>query len=329
MRFATYELGGRIATGVVHADRVHQIDESVQSLLDGGLDRALEIGSRALGGPSTDLSEVSLRAPLQPRTIRDFVAFEEHVEGVRRSMSGEGGVGGGGVGEAWYEAPRFYFTNPYTVTGSGSTISPPAACRELDFELEVAAVIGRSGSSVSVEEAGNHIFGYTIFNDWSARDVQRREMQVGLGPAKGKDFASTLGPWIVTADEFTDRRDRDGFLELSCSVDVNGERAGHDSLANMGWSFDSLVAYASRDSWVHPGDVLGSGTMGNGGCLAELWGRRGEKSPPPLHHGDIVTMTVEGIGTLTNTVGESRRVPVVPPARIVDHARVRSERITE
>jgi 2-keto-4-pentenoate hydratase/2-oxohepta-3-ene-1,7-dioic acid hydratase in catechol pathway len=267
------------------------------------------------------MSEVVLLAPLQPNTIRDFVAFEEHVEGVRRSVDGQMGVP-----DAWYEAPRFYFTNPYTVTGPGAVIAPPEACRDLDFELEVAAVIGKSGSNVTMGEAGTHIFGYTILNDWSARDIQRREMQVSLGPAKGKDFSNTLGPWIVTADEMHNHRDAEGFLDISCTVDVNGVRVGHDSLANMGWSFDALVAYASRDSWVHPGDVLGSGTVGNGGCLAELWGLRGEQTPPPLQVGDVVSMTVEGIGTLTNTVGESRPAPSVPAARIVRHPRTRGHR---
>ncbi len=116
-------------------------------------------------------------------------------------------------------------------------------------------------------------------NDWSARDLQAREMKVRLGPAKGKDFATTLGPWIVTADEFADRLDGDGFLPLHAEVSINGERVGEDRISNMGWPFPELVAYAARNSVVRPGDVLGSGTVGNGGCLGELWGRRGELEP--------------------------------------------------
>lgn len=320
MKFATYERGGLTSTGVVHGERVYPVKETMQELLNAGLARALDLGTDALDAPSIELREVRLLAPLQPKTMRDFVAFEEHVEGVRRSVDGQEGVV-----DAWYEAPRFYFTNPYTVSGPGAVIAPPAACRALDFELEVAAVVGESGSNVTMADAHNHIFGYTILNDWSARDIQRREMQVSLGPAKGKDFSNTLGPWIVTADEVHSRRDADGFLDISCTVEVNGQLIGHDSLANMGWSFDALVAYASRDSWVHPGDVLGSGTVGNGGCLAELWGRRGEQTPPPLQTGDVVTMTVVGIGVLENTVGESRAVPEIPTARIVDHPRTRAD----
>lgn len=319
MILATYVHGGETTAGVVDDGMVHSLDCTMAELLAAGLPAALEAGARAVEAVGVPISDVCLLAPLQPSTIRDFVTFEEHVEGVRRSVDGAVGVV-----DAWYEAPRFYFTNPYTVHGTGDTVRPPEACVDLDFELEVAAVVGRSGSSVSVDDAGGHIFGYTILNDWSARDIQRREMQVSLGPAKGKDFANTLGPWIVTADEFDAFRTEDGFFEVGCSVEVNGEEIGRDSLANMGWTFDSMLAYASRDSWVHPGDVLGSGTVGNGGCLAELWGRRGEQSPEPLAFGDVVTMTVDGIGSITNTVGRPRSTPRVPPARRPDREQNRA-----
>ncbi|WP_072805883.1 fumarylacetoacetate hydrolase family protein [Rhodococcoides yunnanense] len=321
MKFATCLHAGAEKSGVVSGRTVHFLDGTMRELIDAGLRHALDLADEALQHDGTDLSDVQLRAPLQPSTMRDFVAFEEHVEGVRRSVDGQEGVV-----DAWYEAPRFYFTNPYTVTGPDEVIRPPALCQALDFELEVAAVIGKAGSNVTVEAASDHIFGYTILNDWSARDIQRREMQVSLGPSKGKDFANTLGPWIVTADEFENRRDADGFIDIECTVDVNGARIGRDSLANMGWTFEALVAYASRDSYVHTGDVLGSGTIGNGGCLAELWGRSGEQSPPPLHSGDVVTMTVEGIGTLSNVVGQSTPAPPVPAARRSDHSAIRNAR---
>ena len=148
-------------------------------------------------------------------------------------------------------------------------------------------------------------------NDWSARDLQRREMKVNLGPAKGKDFASTLGPWLVTADELEPYRDADGFLALEMSVSVNGIQIGNDLLSNMGWPFEELVAYAARGAQVRAGDVLGSGTCGNGGCLAELWGRRGGLDPAPLKPGDVVEMTVEGIGTIRNTVVAGVDLPPV------------------
>ena len=139
---------------------------------------------------------------------------------------------------------------------------------------------GRDGASLTPEQARDHVFGYTILNDWSARDLQSREMKVNLGPAKGKDSATTLGPWLVTADELEPYRDDDGFLALDLRVAVNGVEVGQDLLSNMGWPFEELLAYASRGTWVRAGDVLGSGTCGNGGCLAELWGRRGRTDRP-------------------------------------------------
>ena len=242
----------------------------------GGLDAAHELlrARRRRGRSSTPLADVPLLAPLVPAAIRDFVAFEEHVEGVSASVDGKSEV----VPE-WYQAPTFYFTNPHTVLGPGEPVRPPVTER-LDFELEIAAVIGgvagSDGANLTPEAAASHIFGYTIMNDWSARDLQSREMKVRLGPAKGKDFGTSLGPWIVTADELAPFLDEDGFLAVRAEVFVNGELVGEDLVSNMGWPFPELVAYAARNSRVVPGDVLGSGTVGNGGCLGELWGRAGE-----------------------------------------------------
>ena len=170
-------------------------------------------------------------------------------------------------------------------------------------------------SNLTPEDAASVIFGYTIMNDWSARDLQGREMKVRLGPAKGKDFGTALGPWIVTADELEPFLDADGFLAIRAEVYVNGELIGEDLVSNAGWPFPEFVAYASRNSRVVPGDVLGSGTVGNGGCLGELWGRNGGLVPPPLQEGDDVRMVVEGIGELVGTVGAAVPAPDVPPAR--------------
>jgi 2-keto-4-pentenoate hydratase/2-oxohepta-3-ene-1,7-dioic acid hydratase in catechol pathway len=312
MRLATFlDHAGHERVGVVQQDQVHAFagDRTMRDVIDGGLDAARELAAAALRSPGRALTDVRLLAPLRPASVRDFVAFEEHVEGVRRSIEGAGGVP-----RAWYDAPTFYFTNPHTIVGPDEPVRFPAASLERDFELEVAAVVGRRGRSLTIAEAEDAIFGYTILNDWSARDLQRREMQVGLGPAKGKDFATTLGPWIVTADELRPFVD-DGFLRLHCTVAVNGLVVGRDLLSHMGWNFATLVAYASRDSWVVPGDVLGSGTTGNGGCLAELWGRRGRQDPPPLRNGDVVSITVEGIGSVGNTVAEADPAPALPAFR--------------
>ncbi len=312
MRFATFLLDGQERAAVAGDAGLHPLPggTAVLDLVRAGLPAALEAGRRALGEPALPLQAARLRPPLLPPTIRDFVAFEEHVEGVVASV----GDGAGVVAE-WYEAPTFYFTNPYAVTGPYDDVPVPPGSELLDFELEVAVVVGRDGASLTPEQARDRIFGYTILNDWSARDLQRREMKVSLGPAKGKDSATTLGPWLVTADELERYRDADGFLALDLRVSVNGVEVGQDLLSNMGWPFEDLLAYASRGTWVRAGDVLGSGTCGNGGCLAELWGRRGRLDPPPLHPGDVVEMTVEGIGTIRNQVIPGAELPPVRAAR--------------
>jgi hypothetical protein len=203
MRFVSYSRGGGPAqAGVVSDAGIHPLppNEGVLDLVRSGLPAALAAGQRALGEPAVPLDAVRLLPPLTPPTVRDFVAFEEHVEGIA-----------GEVVPEWYQAPTFYFTNPYALIGAHEDVRIPPGCEMLDFELEVAVVVGRDGASLSAEQARDHIFGYTVLNDWSARDLQRREMKVLLGPAKGKDFASTLGPWLVTADEFEPYRDSDGF----------------------------------------------------------------------------------------------------------------------
>ncbi|XVU23538.1 fumarylacetoacetate hydrolase family protein [Actinoplanes sp. CA-054009] len=315
MKFATVRAGSRTfgvvvsASGSLHPLPAASVPLSVDQLVGLGLSRALEIGAEALRSAPI-ASEVTFLAPVRPTCVRDFVTFESHVEGVRRSVDGSSGVPG-----AWYDAPTFYFTNPHTLTGPSTPVRRPWGCTALDFELEVACVLGSGGTSLTEADAAATIFGYTIFNDWSARDLQSREMQVGLGPAKGKDFATTIGPWLVTADELTARHDADGFLDLACTVSVNGNGVGHDRLTSMGWTFPTMIAYASRDSVVAAGDLLASGTTGGGGCLAELWGRAGRQDPPPLQPGDVVAITVDGLGTLTTTVAEGHPVPPLTPFR--------------
>lgn len=324
MRIARWvDSTGSPGEGFVIGERVVAFPDggTVATVLEGGLDRAREWHARVSDETGVALESVRLRAPLAPASIRDFVAFEEHVEGVSAAVDGKSEV----VPE-WYQAPTFYFTNPHTVLGPDEAVSPPVSER-LDFELELAVVVGGSatddGRTLSIEQSANRIFGYTVMNDWSARDLQGREMKVRLGPAKGKDFGTALGPWIVTADELEPFVDGEGFLAVRAEVFVNGMSVGDDLVSNMGWPFAELIAYASRNSRVVAGDVLGSGTVGHGGCLAELWGRTGEFTPPPLVEGDEVRMTIEGVGTLVNRVGPAIVAPAIPAARSRSRARSR------
>ncbi len=317
MKFASWTLDGVQQAGVVADGQLFPLADgaAVLDLTRLGMRAALAVGADALASATPiALDAVRLRPPIAPPSMRDFVAFEEHVEGVVRSVSGDAG----GVAPEWYQAPTFYFTNPHTLIADGDEVSAPSGSEALDFELEVAAVIGAvdgsDGRSLDPQAGHAAIFGYTILNDWSARDVQGREMKVNLGPSKGKDFASTLGPWIVTADEFESKHDAEGFLPIELTVFINGREFGHDLLSNMGWPFAELVSYASRNSRVVPGDVLGSGTAGTG-CLAEIWGRVGSRTPPPLQPGDVVRIEVEGIGAIENRVIASDPLPPVLPAR--------------
>ena len=238
---------------------------------------------------------VRLHAPIQPTTLRDAYAFEQHVKTANQNR-------GRDVPEEWYDFPVFYFTNPRNIFGPEDEISHPAYTAALDYELEVAVVIGKPGMDIRPEQAEEHIFGYTIFNDWSARDVQRAEMKVGLGPAKGKDFASTLGPLIVTKEALQDRSTgRPGVFDLAMSAKVIGVEMSRGNLKDIFWSFGEIIARASQSVTLMPGDVIGSGTVGTG-CLLELTKAQG----PWLRPGDVVELDVERIGTLRNRIAQGK-----------------------
>jgi fumarylacetoacetate (FAA) hydrolase len=221
---------------------------------------------------------VRLLAPVpEPTSIRDFYAYEEHVAAGFR-------LRGAKIPDAWYETPVFYFSNPDAVFGPGAPIRRPDGCELLDFELEIAAVI----------DGEQKIAGFTLMNDWSARDIQRREMTVGLGPAKGKDFATSLGPWLVTPDELP----YDGeWLDLEATVSVNDRPVTRAKSEPMQYSWPELVAHAAAGTRLRPGDVLGSGTLG-GGCLLELGPIDGHWIEP----GDVVALWADGLGELRTPV---------------------------
>jgi fumarylacetoacetate (FAA) hydrolase len=260
MKLVTYESENVARAGVVVNGRVLEAAtllgvtgglRDVRALLELPNDPLARLKS-ALGsaraGQGVPLDSVQLRAPiLQPPTVRDFI-YEGHASarGARQ------------LSDAWYRLPIFYFSNPLCIFGPEDAIPYPSASEQLDHELELAAVIGREGSNVAEADAFSHIAGFTIFNDWSCRDLQRDEMEARLGPAKGKDSASSLGPWIVTTDELASFI-HDGRLHVRCTLKVNGVQWMENNAGIMYHTWGAMIERASRDSRLVPGDVLGGG----------------------------------------------------------------------
>jgi fumarylacetoacetate (FAA) hydrolase len=264
VRLCTFEADGRRRPGRVEGDRVVELDAP-------SLASYLAEGGQDLG--EHELASVLLRAPIpRPPSVRDFYAFERHVREARAQRGLE-------VAPEWYRIPVFYFSNPNAIFGPDDEIAFPSESAAWDYELEAAVVIGGDG----------RIAGFTIMNDWSARDLQKMEMAVGLGPAKGKDFATSLGPVLVTPDELGD-------LRLEMTARVNGEERSRGNLSDMHWSWDELVDHAARNTQLAPGDVLGSGTVGTG-CILEHGDGRW------LQPGDVVELEIDGLGVLRNVVG--------------------------
>lgn len=246
------------------------------------------------------LNRVRLFAPLPfPRSVRDFYAFEQHVKAARALRGLE-------MIPEWYEIPVFYFSNHNAIFGPDDAIPKPRATQELDYELEIACVIGKPGQDIPVEEAESYIAGYMIMNDWSARDIQRKEMKLNLGPAKGKDFATSFGPALVTPDELADRRivreGKGSVYDLAMTARVNGRELSRGNFKDIHYTFAEMIAYASQDTMLYPGDVLGSGTVGTG-CILEL---RPETTGGWLKPGDVVELEVERLGVLRNRIVERK-----------------------
>ncbi len=277
------------------------------ALIDGGA-AALEHAQRCLAAPALvhALASVSLMAPVpEPRQMRDFLCFEKHLRQARtqRHLFGITGYPTDpakvDVPRVWYEEPVYYKCNRFAVVGTGTEVQCPSYCKMLDYELEFGIFLGyelefgiflgKRGKNIAREKAREHIFGYCIFNDFSARDQQMREMQAQLGPTKGKDFdtANVMGPWLVTADEIPDP------YALTMVARVNGSEWSRGSSGDMHHKFEDILAHVSRDETVHAGEFFGSGTVGSG-CGLEL-GRF-------LKLGDVVELEITGLGVLTNRV---------------------------
>ncbi|WP_078278121.1 fumarylacetoacetate hydrolase family protein [Mycobacteroides franklinii] len=278
--------------GLIRGDMIHALKPGVTllNLLD-EQDGLAAAEQHALTSPDqvVPLSSVDLRAPLQPRSIRDCLGFLQHLHNCASGGQFE-------ISERYAQVPAFYFANTAAVIGPHDDVPISPGTQQFDYELEVCAVIGKSGANIRREDAPDHIAGYMILCDWSARDLQVQDMSMGLGPSKGKDGVNTLGPMLVTPDELEPHRNRKGFA-LSMTGQVNGETVSHGSWDDIDWDFADMVAYTSRGTRLRPGDIIGSGTVPTG-CLLEHYrmdpnGFRGWLAP-----GDEVRLIVDKLGEI-------------------------------
>lgn len=263
--------------------------------LEAWLDRRWDaIANVDLSGPRGEviahrLGNVTLRPPIQVPVLRDFAAFEDHLQVTFGKM-------GLKIPPEWYERPIAFKGNPTALFGHDAPVRWPRYTKKLDYEIELAAVIGGPARDIGVDQAADYILGYTILNDYSARDTQRGEMAMSTGPFKGKDFAWALGPWIVTPDEFGE------VASTKMRVTVNGEIWAESTPGAMQWSFPEMISYTSQDETLNIGDVLGSGTVNNGcGFEIDRW----------LSQGDIVEIEAAKIGVLRNSIAAAREHDVI------------------
>ncbi|MEA5405254.1 fumarylacetoacetate hydrolase family protein [Arcicella sp. DC2W] len=242
--------------------------------------------------PHYQLSEVQLLAPLpNPRSFRDYIGFEMHMLNASKSF-------GHTIGQEWYEMPIFYFTNHHGIYGPDDEIKRPEGETKMDIELEIACIIGKKGKDIKADDAQDYIFGYTVFNDWTARAIQRREMMIPLGPHKGKDFANAIGPCIVTSDEMEQYMGENGRFNLKMTSKINGVQICEGNYNTVYYTFGQMIERASENNvTMMPGDILGSGTVGWGSLIENNFAVH-----RPLEPGDVVELEIEGIGVLRNKV---------------------------
>jgi fumarylacetoacetate (FAA) hydrolase len=275
-----------------------QIADNMLEFLQGGKEQ-LQLAKTAVenGSPTIFAEDVSLISPVpNPPSVRDAYAFRQHVATARRNRGLE-------MIPEFDEIPIFYFTNHHAVFGEGDFPVRQRHTEKLDFELECAAVIGRGGRNISTGDADDYIAGFMIMNDLSARALQMQEMKLNLGPAKGKDFGSTFGPWLVTKDELEPYKESspDGDrYDLTMKAFVNDIQVSEDILANMTWTFAQIIERVSYGVDIFPGDIIGSGTCGTG-CFLELNGSKITKNQW-LNPGDIISLEIEALGTLKNKI---------------------------
>ncbi len=304
MKWVTYQNDNGERTGVLSGDAIHAVPPGVTllDLVNRGADGLRKAGEEALRSPAETvrLGDVTLMAPIpRPPSIRDSLCFLDHMRNCQAVLGA-----GRELADTWYRIPAFYFACPATVLGPYDDVPMAPGSAWQDFELEIGAVIGTTGKDLTIEQAEQAIIGYTIFNDWSARDLQQLEGQLAIGQAKGKDSGVSLGPYLVTPDELEPYR-RDGKLSLQVSALVNDTEIGSGSTGQMDWSFAEVISYASRGVTLSPGDVFGSGTVPTCTLIEHLSLAALESFPGWLHDGDVVTLKVEGLGETRQTVRAS------------------------
>lgn len=311
MRWCTYVSSADATTraGLLHEGEIRGVPgtSGLVDLLGGDGERMAAAAERAMREPAEVVPEAEARflAPVpEPPSIRDFYAFEEHVRTAATAI-------GHDVSPVWYEIPLFYFTNPAATRGPYDDVPIAPGSRSFDYELEIAAVVGRPGSDLDPAVAEEHIAGYMVMCDWSARDVQAQEMKGHLGPAKGKDTATSFSAFLVTPDELEPCRAGNAY-DLKMTASVNGRPYSSGTFSSIYWRFGELLAYASRGTTLRPGDVIGSGTVGTG-CILELARVHGQDAYPWLKPGDQVRLEVDRIGVISSTIRPP--VPVIPLRR--------------
>lgn len=292
MRLVSYQDAPGSTSGVLDGDSIFPLPGGARliDVIGRGNDVVLDLGREALASSEpVAASSMRLLSPVDPPQVRDSMCFHEHI----RNAAGD-------LHPSHSLFPTFYFSNAAGILGPQDEVPVPPGCEWFDYELEVAVVIGAPASNVTPEDAGAHIAGYTMYIDWSARDLQRNEMELRLGPAKGKDGATTLGPVLVTPDELAPHAKDKGFA-AAMTVDINGEQISSGDWSSIDWGFDDVVAYTSRGTTLRTGDVIGSGTVGLG-CLLEHFNADREGFRGWLQPGDVVTFEVEHIGRIQQRV---------------------------
>ena len=297
MRFCLVELSGRSGPMLAVQRDGGVVTLDAPATLRGALDRYGDMGLIQLGrnaaGPSVPFEKITRWLPPvpDPRSFRDFYAFEQHVKTCRTKRGQE-------MIPEWYEIPVFYFSNAGSLKGHQESVKRPASTQTLDFELEIGCIIGKQVQDVSGDAAEDAIFGYLVLNDLSARDLQRQEMKCMLGPAKGKDFATAIGPWVVTKDELADKRVGPGRYDLTMLARKNGKEISRGNFKDVTHDFTKMIERASRDVTLFPGDLIGSGTVGTG-CILELGP---ETTGGWLEPGDAIELEIDRVGTLTTPI---------------------------